>query len=86
MIDVTYGCASVTKQGSSSSIPSNCIMALQIQCSTDIQDLTNASTTSQRSNPLSSIDLLSDDMKMVKITLDVRELKEFQVQCINAVM
>ena len=71
--DVTDGCASVTRQGSSSSNYTS-------QISTYIQDLTNASTSSQR-----SIDLLSDDMKKIKTILNVRELKEFQVQSINAI-
>lgn len=79
--DIMGGCASATKHGSCSSNPS---MASQICCK-DIQDLANASTVSQENDPLSSMDLLSDNMKKVKTTLNMRELKEFQVQCINAV-
>ena len=83
MQDLTDVCASITKQGSCSSNPS--IMASQIHRSKVIQDLANASTVSQGNDPLSSKDLLSDNMEKVKTTLNVRELKEFQVQCINAV-
>ena len=66
-------CASVGNNNSN-------VMASQIHSCKDIQG-----AVSQGNDSLSSIELLSDNMKNVKATLHVQELKEFQVQCINAV-
>ena len=58
----------------------NSVTASQIYCSKD-----NQGSVSQESDSLNSIELLNDNMKKVKATLNVQELKEFQVQCINAI-
>ena len=67
MQDLTGSCASVA----------NSVTASQIYCSKD-----NQGSVSQENDSLNSIELLSDNMKKVKATLNVQELKEFQVQCI----